>query len=153
MPASGNTSSLRSEKYLNSRAGSLPFSSMRGLAAAKSAIGWRFTPACCAAQSVRLARRGSAVLKSAPAWCPQATQLPGQVCWSSASRRMRNAVPRFGCCTGCFSTRARSASPLRQRTTNSCQLRLSHKKPGCTAHGRRVQWLSNSAVANRGSAG
>ena len=129
MPASGNAFSHLSAKCPNSRAGSLPSSSMRGSAAAKSVVGWRFAPACCAAQSVSLARRGSAVLRSAPAWFPQTIQLPGHVCWSSASRRRRHAAPQFGCCTGCFATRARAAGPLRQRTPATLLLHPSQRKP------------------------
>ena len=37
-----------------------------GSTAAKSVTGWRFAPACCAAQPVCRARRRSAVLRSAP---------------------------------------------------------------------------------------
>ena len=60
----------RAEKYRNSRAGSvLPFS-LKAPASAKPGVGWRFAPACCAAQSVRQARRRSAVQGSAPARYP-----------------------------------------------------------------------------------
>ena len=128
MPASGNISSRRSVKCPNSRASSLPSSSMRGSAAAKSVVGWRFAPACCAAQSVCLARRRSAVLRSAAA-CPRTIQFQGQVFWSSASRRRRNAALQFGCCTGCFATRARPAGPPRQRTPTMLQLHPSPGKP------------------------
>ena len=54
------------EKYKNSRACSLSPSSVRGSTAAKSEAGWRFAPACCAAQPVTRARRRSAVLSSTP---------------------------------------------------------------------------------------
>ena len=70
MPASGKLCSPRAEKSWNSRAGSVLPSSMMEPAARKSVVGWRFAPACCAAQSVRQARRRSAVQGSAPARYP-----------------------------------------------------------------------------------
>ena len=53
-------------KYQNSRACSLLPWSIRGSTAAKSVAGWRFAPACCAAQPFNRARRWSATLRSAP---------------------------------------------------------------------------------------
>ena len=73
MPAFGKCCSLRSIKYQNSRAGSLSPSSMSGPAAAKSVVGWRFAPACFAAQSVDRAQHRSAVLRSTPAPFHKAT--------------------------------------------------------------------------------
>ncbi len=52
MPPSGNTRLLRSVKYPNSQVGSQASSSMRASTAAMLVAGWRFAPACCAAQSV-----------------------------------------------------------------------------------------------------
>ena len=69
MQTSGNLRSLRAENSLNSRAGSVLPSSMKAPASAKTDVGWRFAPACCAAQSVLRARRRSAVQRSAPARC------------------------------------------------------------------------------------
>ena len=66
IPASGYSNSLRALKYLNSRVCSFSPSSMKSAAAAKPVAGWRFAPACCAAQPVSQARRRSAVLRSAP---------------------------------------------------------------------------------------
>ena len=61
-------------KYQNSRARSLSRSSMRGPTAAKSVAGWRFAPACCAAQPVKRGRRRSAVLSSTPSPYLQAVE-------------------------------------------------------------------------------
>ena len=61
-------------KYQNSRACSLSLLSMRGSTAAKSEAGWRFAPACCAAQPVKRARRRSAVLNSTPSPFLQAVE-------------------------------------------------------------------------------
>ena len=63
----------RTMKYQNSRAGSVEPSSMRVSTAAKSVLGWRFEPACCAAQSVHRARRRSGVLRFEPVQFPKAT--------------------------------------------------------------------------------
>ena len=53
-------------------------SSMSGSAAAKLVVGWRFAPACCAAQSVGRAQRRSSALRSTPASIHKATEaLPG----------------------------------------------------------------------------
>ena len=79
MPASGSTSSRRSEKYPNSRVGSLPHLSMTGSTAAKSVAGWRFAPACCAAQSVFQALRKSALQRSMPAQLKRAGELQNKV--------------------------------------------------------------------------
>ena len=59
----------RAEKCRNGRAGSVLPSSMKAPTSAKSDVGWRFAPACCAAQSVLRARLRSAVQRSAPARC------------------------------------------------------------------------------------
>ena len=64
------------EKYQNSRACSLSPSSMKGSTAAKLETGWRFAPACCAAQSVNRARRRSAVLGSTPSPFLYAVEAP-----------------------------------------------------------------------------
>ena len=69
MQTSGKLRSLWAENSLNSRAGSVLPSSMKAHVSAKSDVGWRFAPACCAAQSVLRARRRSAVQRSAPARC------------------------------------------------------------------------------------
>ena len=61
-------------KYQNSQACSLSPSSMRRSTAAKSEAGWRFAPACCAAQPVNRARRSSAVLSSTPSPLLQAIE-------------------------------------------------------------------------------
>ena len=64
MPAFGNFCSLRLMKSRNSQACSPSRSSMRGPTPAKLVAGWRFAPACCAAQPVNRARRRNAVLGS-----------------------------------------------------------------------------------------
>ena len=69
MQTSGKLRSLRAENSLNSRDGLVLPSSKKAPTSAKSDVGWRFAPACCAAQSVLRARRRSAVQRSAPARC------------------------------------------------------------------------------------
>ena len=69
MQTSERLRSPRAEKCRNGRAGSVLPSSMKAPTSAKSDVGWRFAPACCATQSVLRARRSSAVQKSAPARC------------------------------------------------------------------------------------
>ena len=69
MQTSERLSSPRAKKCRNGRAGSVLPSSMKAPTSAKSDVGWRFAPACCAAQSVPRARRRSAVQRSAPARC------------------------------------------------------------------------------------
>ena len=49
-----------------------------GSASAKPDVGWRFAPACCAAQSVRQARRRSAVQGSSPARYPVTSGVPNE---------------------------------------------------------------------------
>ena len=125
MHASGNTFSLRSAKNPYSRVGSFPPSFMRGSTAAKSVVGWRFAPACCAAQPVCEARRRSAVHRSATAWCQQTTQLQDQVCWSSASRRWRNAVLQSAAAPLALQAVLR----LPARLGNEHRLRFSYAEP------------------------
>ena len=69
MQTSARLCSPRAEKCRYGRAGSVLPSSMKATTSAKSDVGWRFAPACCAAQSVTRARRRSAVQRSAPARC------------------------------------------------------------------------------------
>ena len=106
-------------KYQNSRACSLSPSSMRGSTAAKSVAGWRFAPACCAAQPVNRARRKGAVLSSAP----------------SPFRKAVEALHLKG-------------GPLRQkisarknRPNNRAPSPRALKKTTCTSPTLRVQWF------------
>ena len=69
MQTSERLCSPRAEKCRNGRAGLVLPSSMKAPTLAKSDVGWRFAPACCAAQSVLRARRRSAVQRSMPARC------------------------------------------------------------------------------------
>ena len=79
MQTSDKLRSLRAENSLNSRAGSVLPSSMKAHVSAKSDVGWRFAPACCAAQSVLRARRRSVVQRSAPARCLGTSGVQNQI--------------------------------------------------------------------------
>ena len=92
MQTSGKLRSLRAENSLNSRAASVLPSSMKAHVSAKSDVGWRFAPACCAAQSVPRARaqeRRAKVSDGAVSWDSRCTE---PIRWSSASRRRRRSI-------------------------------------------------------------
>ena len=70
---------------------------MRGSTAAKSVVGWRYAPACCAAQSVHRARRRSAVLKFEPVPFPKAiVALPvkGNQAWQEVFAQLKHRSHR-----------------------------------------------------------
>ena len=116
IPAFGQFFTLRTMKYRNSRAGSLEPSSMRGSTTAKSVAGWRFAPACCAAQSVHRARRRSAVLRFEPVPFPKAiVALPvnEKQAWHKMSAQLNHRGHRNGCTHNTKSTC--SGSPLQVR--------------------------------------
>ena len=151
MPAFGKCWSLRSMKYPNSRAGSLTSPSMSGPAAAKSVVGWRFAPACCAAQAVGRAQRRSSALRSTQAPLHKATKSLEGLCLLYPTHRAPSSSSWKTSVTPRWQTRlatcGRSGKPER------LPVRCTPKKMACALLAWRVQWLMAAKLITFNSAG
>ena len=144
---------LRLMKYQNSRAGSLSHSTMNGPAAAKTVVGWRFAPACYAAQSVSRAHRRSSALRSTPAPLRKATKALEELSLLYPTHRAaspsswKTRVPP--CWQTCLATCGHSGKPARSPRHRT----LHPKKMACALLAWRVQWLMAAKLNTINSAG
>ena len=125
MPAFGKFCTLRPMKSRNSQAGLPSCSSMRGPTAAKLVVGWRFAPACCAAQPVKRARRRSTLLRSTLSPFFQAVEALRQ-------KRIR---------------RSQQLSVQPTRPNQRAVALLTPKKSTCSWPALRVQWFMRAIWA------